>query len=121
MRHPPKLPQAQLNRKREIRLEKTLSNTSGRCPTYDLSRPQDKLFGKAFQFFSQLRQRLKLEALQNQEDRTGTFRREIAQERPNYEFFSLGNDFFDFITNGMMGDVFGRSYAIECRSQSNPW
>lgn len=56
-----------------------------------------------------------------QPDRIGTFRREIAQERPDLEFFSVGNEFFDVVCATLIKSAIGRSYAIECRSERPPW
>jgi hypothetical protein len=54
-------------------------------------------------------------------DRIGTFRRSIAQERPDLEFFSVGNEFFDAICSGLYKSTVGRSYAVECQSNSVVW
>lgn len=47
-------------------------------------------------------------------DRIGTFRREIAQERPDLEFFSVGNEFFDAVCATLHQSAKGRTYAVEC-------
>lgn len=57
----------------------------------------------------------------NVADRFGTFRREIAQERPDLEFFSVGNEFFDSVCKALEESTKGRSYAIECESNCPPW
>src|SRR5579871_239769 len=46
----------------------------------------------------------------------GTFRRAIAQQRLDREFFQIGNPFFDAITDAAMRDPFGRTYAVHCKS-----
>jgi ATP-dependent helicase HepA len=51
----------------------------------------------------------------------GTFRRELAQERPDLQFFSVGNDLFDAVCCSLDSCVVGRSYAIECRFQTRAW
>lgn len=56
-----------------------------------------------------------------QADRLGTFRRQIAQERPDLEFFSVGNEFFDAICTSMHQSSKGRTYAVECQSTHAPW
>jgi ATP-dependent helicase HepA len=43
----------------------------------------------------------------------GTFYRELAQERPDLEFFSAGNAFFDAVCGSLFTAVAGRTYAIE--------
>jgi ATP-dependent helicase HepA len=47
---------------------------------------------------------------------TGTFRRKVAQEKLDIEFFTTGNAFFDAVTNSLWEGAVGRSYAIACRS-----
>lgn len=42
----------------------------------------------------------------------GTFRRAIAQIRPDLEFFSVGNPFFDSVTNTLSSHTTGRTYAV---------
>jgi ATP-dependent helicase HepA len=50
----------------------------------------------------------------------GTFRRAIAQQRLDREFFQIGNPFFDAITDAAMRDPFGRTYAVHCKSPAMP-
>jgi len=47
-------------------------------------------------------------------DRLGTFRRQIAQERPDLEFFSVGNNFFDAVCSTLRSSSGGQAYAVEC-------
>lgn len=56
-----------------------------------------------------------------QADRLGTFRRQIAQERPDLEFFSVGNEFFDAICASLKQSSRGRTYAVEYQSTQTPW
>jgi ATP-dependent helicase HepA len=56
-----------------------------------------------------------------QPDRVGTFRRKIAQERPDLEFFSVGNEFFDAVCTSLHQSTKGRTYAVECQSTHSPW
>jgi ATP-dependent helicase HepA len=56
-----------------------------------------------------------------QPDRIGTFRRQIAQERPDLEFFSVGNEFFDAVCTSLHQSTKGRTYAVECQSTLPPW
>ena len=54
-------------------------------------------------------------------DRLGTFRREIAQERPDLQFFSVGNEFFDAVCASLQQSAQGRTYAVECIWSSGKW
>jgi ATP-dependent helicase HepA len=45
----------------------------------------------------------------------GTFRRDIAQQRPDLEFFSVGNSLFDTVCGSLFTSPNGRSYAVECQ------
>ena len=54
-------------------------------------------------------------------DRMGTFRREIAQERPDLEFFSVGNEFFDAVCATLHQSAKGRIYALECHWPAGKW
>ena len=54
-------------------------------------------------------------------DRRGTFRRRIAQDRPDLEFFSVGNQFFDAVCATLHLSVFGRTYAVECTCDRPVW
>lgn len=56
-----------------------------------------------------------------QADRLGTFRRQTAQERPDLEFFSVGNEFFDAICTALNQSSKGRTYAVECQSSHTQW
>ena len=56
-----------------------------------------------------------------QPDRVGTFRRQIAQERPDLEFFSVGNEFFDAVCASLNHSTKGRTYAVECHVDHSPW
>jgi len=47
-------------------------------------------------------------------DRIGTFRRKLAQEDPNLEYFSVGNEFFDAVCATLNHSAIGRTYAVEC-------
>lgn len=55
------------------------------------------------------------------QDRLGTFRRKIAQERPDLEFFSVGNELFDAVCTALQQSSKGRTYAVECQSSHPPW
>ncbi len=48
------------------------------------------------------------------DDVTGTFRRWIAQQRPELKLFTVGNSFFDAIINAAEHRRPGRTYAVEC-------
>jgi len=50
----------------------------------------------------------------------GTFRRAVAQQRLDREFFQIGNPFFDAITDAALHDPFGRTYAVHCKSPTTP-
>ena len=55
-------------------------------------------------------------------ERRGTFFRAIAQERPDLDFFSAGNVFFDAICESLFSAPKGRTYALECHlPQRNEW
>lgn len=54
-------------------------------------------------------------------DRLGTFRRKIAQERPDLEFFSVGNELFDALCSSLHESPKGRTYALECQASHVPW
>lgn len=54
-------------------------------------------------------------------EREGTFYREIAQERPDLEFFSVGNPLFDAVCDSLFSTVAGRTYAIETILHPGPW
>jgi ATP-dependent helicase HepA len=45
---------------------------------------------------------------------TGTFRREIAQQRPDLSFFNIGNPLFDAVISSLQLHSTGRSYAVAC-------
>ena len=65
--------------------------------------------------------RVELKSLDHKNKRTGTFRREIAQNRPDLEFFSIGNDFFDSLCKSLSEEPAGRTYAIECTVDQPIW
>ena len=55
----------------------------------------------------------KLPNLVNTQDETiGTFRREIAQRRPSYQYFNVGNPFFDSVISSLDLHTTGRTYAV---------
>ena len=54
----------------------------------------------------------------NLPDRLGTFRRGIAQERPDLEFFSVGNSFFDAVCASLDQSPKGRTFAVECHDRN---
>ncbi len=52
----------------------------------------------------------------------GTFRREIAQQRPELNFFSIGNELFDAVIESLTQHPTGRTYAIACSiAKRQPW
>jgi ATP-dependent helicase HepA len=57
----------------------------------------------------------KLNLTGNKSERKGTFRRGIAQDCPELEFFSVGNNFFDSVCRSLFTDPTGRTYAVECQ------
>ena len=54
-------------------------------------------------------------------DHRGTFRRAIAQDDPDPEFFSVGNPLFDAVCSSLRTSVKGRAYAVECRASRPQW
>lgn len=54
-------------------------------------------------------------------NREGTFYRKVAQERPDLEFFSVGNEFFDAVCSLAFNSFSGRAYAVEIQSDRAPW
>ena len=55
-------------------------------------------------------------------ERRGTFIRELAQQKPDLEFFSVGNKFHDSVIAAARHNVVGRCYAVECYdNQSEVW
>ena len=54
-------------------------------------------------------------------ERRGTFRRKLAQERPDLEFFSVGNDCVDAVLDSLTRSVRGRAYAIESAGPHPAW
>jgi hypothetical protein len=54
-------------------------------------------------------------------ERHGTFRRTLAQERPDLEFFSVGNEFFDAVCASLCQSSKGRTYAVECSATHATW
>ena len=65
------------------------------------------------QFQPESTRELKLDFPNKKNLRTGTFVRELAQNNPNLEFFSMGNDFFDSVCQSLVTETIGRTYAIE--------
>ena len=65
--------------------------------------------------------KVQLDLSDKERARTGTFQRDIAQNRPDLEFFSVGNDFFDSLCRSLSTDVTGRTYAVECTGDRPPW
>jgi ATP-dependent helicase HepA len=56
------------------------------------------------------------------DDYRGTFRREIAQQRPELNFFSIGNELFDAVMESLTQHPTGRAYAIACSLEKRkPW
>lgn len=53
-------------------------------------------------------------------NRTGTFIRSLAQDRPDLEFFSVGHEFCDAIFDSLLRSTKGRTYALECAAPSAP-
>jgi hypothetical protein len=53
--------------------------------------------------------------------RRGTFYRTLAQERPDLEFFSVGNGLFDAICDCLFRVARGRAYAVECQVPAPEW
>jgi ATP-dependent helicase HepA len=52
----------------------------------------------------------------------GTFRREIAQQRPELNFFSIGNQLFDSVVKSLTEYPTGRTYAVACSIPiRRPW
>jgi hypothetical protein len=52
----------------------------------------------------------------------GTFRRRIAQERPDLHFFNVGHPLFDALMQSLTGQTAGRTYAIDIKSATRmPW
>jgi len=64
---------------------------------------------------------LPVEANGGVRDRIGTFRRELAQDDPNLEYFSVGNDFFDAVCATLHQSATGRAYAVECAWPRGEW
>lgn len=52
----------------------------------------------------------------------GTFRRDVAQQQPSLQFFSIGNPFFDAVIRSLSAHPTGRVYAVECVTpEREPW
>jgi ATP-dependent helicase HepA len=52
----------------------------------------------------------------------GTFRRSVAQGRPDLDFFSVGHVLFDALIDSLMEQPVGRTFAIECTALGRePW
>jgi len=55
-------------------------------------------------------------------ERKGTFLRHIAQQRPDLNFFNIGNPLFDAVIESLNLHPTGRVYAIDCTIRGrNPW
>lgn len=54
------------------------------------------------------------------EEYKGTFRREIAQQRPELHFFSFGNELFDAVAASLTQHPTGRTYAVACKLPDRP-
>jgi ATP-dependent helicase HepA len=46
----------------------------------------------------------------------GTFRREVARQRPQLNFFNVGNPVFDAVLSSLKLHSTGRVYALDCKS-----
>jgi ATP-dependent helicase HepA len=56
------------------------------------------------------------------QERIGTFRRNVAQQRLDLEFFTIGNPFFDTIVQSLWDGAVGRTYAVFCELPGEaPW
>jgi ATP-dependent helicase HepA len=56
------------------------------------------------------------------DDYKGTFRREIAQQRPELNFFTVGNELFDAVIESLTQHPTGRTYAVACNVPNRkPW
>jgi hypothetical protein len=52
----------------------------------------------------------------------GTFLREVAQQRPELNFFNVGNPFFDAVIRSLLMHTTGRTYALACcLAGYEPW
>jgi hypothetical protein len=52
----------------------------------------------------------------------GTFRRRIAQERPDLHFFNIGHPLFDAVVQSLTAQNSGRTYAIDIKAHGRaPW
>ena len=52
----------------------------------------------------------------------GTFRREVAQQRLDLQFFTVGNPFFDAVCRSVHEQTCGRTYAVEASlADVEPW
>lgn len=52
----------------------------------------------------------------------GTFRRRIAQERPDLHFFNVGHPLFDALVQSLTALTTGRTYAIDVKAHGrSPW
>ncbi len=50
----------------------------------------------------------------------GTFRRAIAQERPDLQFFNIGHPIVDALVRSLTARTTGRTYAIDVRAYGRP-
>jgi ATP-dependent helicase HepA len=56
------------------------------------------------------------------DDYKGTFRREIAQQRLELNFFTVGNELFDAVIESLTQHPTGRTYAVACNVPNRkPW
>jgi ATP-dependent helicase HepA len=55
-----------------------------------------------------------------QKEQRGTFRRTIAQQRPDLQFFNVGNPLFDGVLKILQTQRPGRCYAVECIDSTRP-
>lgn len=52
----------------------------------------------------------------------GTFRRRIAQERPDLHFFNVGHPLFDALVQSLVQQTSGRTYAVDIKAHGRtPW
>jgi ATP-dependent helicase HepA len=55
-------------------------------------------------------------------DLRGSFRRNIARERPQLNFFHIGNPMFDAVISSLNLHPTGRTYALDCKTdEANRW
>ena len=100
---------------RYIQYFKMISDKGGFKFPYQVDYPEGVV-----EFHPEDVRQVKLDMPDIKKTRTGTFRREIAQNRPDLEFFSIGNDFFDSVCRSLFTDPTGRTYAVECNTLRYP-